>query len=150
MAEIPSEGLTKISRDAIEIARCLGFPWLWIDSLCDYDDSGRRAGVHEAQIWIQNESLRAEIIWDYDEDHNHPCVVFLIAVFKETDEDFLFQLLKGLLLRDARRGHTNMNTLQSSLYLRMIIVSSCSLLLKMYLVRFRASRAVGTKHSNGS
>jgi hypothetical protein len=54
MTEIPCEDLSKTFRDAIEIARRLGFSWLWIDSLCIIQDgpqdwsreSGQMAGVY--------------------------------------------------------------------------------------------------------
>ncbi|PQE16208.1 heterokaryon incompatibility protein [Rutstroemia sp. NJR-2017a BVV2] len=38
LQEIPYAGLCKTFRDAVEIARSLGFSWLWIDSLCIIQD----------------------------------------------------------------------------------------------------------------
>ncbi|KAI9643378.1 hypothetical protein NHQ30_007997 [Ciborinia camelliae] len=47
LREIPYDGLCKTFRDAIDIARVLGFSWIWIDSLCiiqgDIDDWSKEA-----------------------------------------------------------------------------------------------------------
>ena len=62
-------------------------------------------GFYDAEILVQNESIKAEINWDYDEDHGHPCIMFPIAVFNDVsdaygeDEPLSFKMLQGLLLR---------------------------------------------------
>jgi len=53
MDRIPLAGLSKTFLDAIEIARNLGFSWLWIDSLCIIQD--------DKEDWQREASLMATV-----------------------------------------------------------------------------------------